>query len=219
MLSLSVSLRSCQFLSAGHFTLHQSPHQNIPSLFPTLSITSYCPWRPKLRGWVFLVKTVSDISPELNLAMPNGLCFLYHFHTDPSFLSLSKEGKVDEEVQGCFWLAQKKNFLFCVFHLLKDRRRNEESPLVPLAPSPRMVPVDSTSLYTLMPAAMHLSAAWHPPAPWCAGMAIPSLLHTTWDCSPTHTQIPLTQPCHTTLTPLRLLLGISELMLHWSVPI
>lgn len=35
-----------------------------------------------------------------------------------------------------------------------------------------------------------------------------SLLHTTWDCSTTRTQTPLTQPCHITLTPLRLLLGV-----------
>ena len=212
LLSLSVCLRACQFLSAGHFTLHQSLHQNVPCLFPTLSITNYCPLSSKPRGWVFLVKTVSDIIPELNLAVPNGLCLLC-----PSFLSLSKEERVDGEVQGCFWLAQ-KNFLSRVFHLLEHRRWNEESPLVPLAPSPRMVPLDSPSLYTLMPAAMHLlqpgtlqihgTLAW-PSLYFCTphGTALPPTLEHFW-----HNYA-------TPLTPLHLLVGVSELVLQWSVPI
>lgn len=58
LLSLFLSLKACQFPSSGHFAFHQSPHQNIPILFPTLSITSYCSQRAELRGQVFLLNTV-----------------------------------------------------------------------------------------------------------------------------------------------------------------
>lgn len=129
----------------------------------------------------------------------------------PSFLSLSKEGRVDEEVQGCFWLAQKKHFLSCVFLLLKEGRGKQESPLVPLAPSPRIVPVDSPSLYTLMPAAMHLL---QPDTLQLQGVLVqPS----HYSCTPHGTALPPTLKSlwHNRATPLSQLYVCSYVYLNW----
>lgn len=129
----------------------------------------------------------------------------------PSFLSLSKEGRVDEEVQGCFWLAQKKHFLSCVFLLLKDGRGKQESPLVPLAPSPRIVPVDSPSLYALMPAAMHLL---QPDTLQLHGVLVqPS----HYSCTPHGTALPPTLKSlwHNHAAPLSQLYVCSYVYLNW----
>lgn len=130
------------------------------------------------------MKAVSDISPEPNQAMPSELCLLC-----PSFPSLS-EGGVDEEVQGCFCLAQKKNFLSCTF-LLLNRNRKMREPVSPFC-------FQLQDCLCGLPPPLHFDAccpalaAWHPPALWRSGTVIPSVLHVTCDCFPTHTKILLT---------------------------
>lgn len=111
--------------------------------------------------------------------MPSELCLLR-----PSFPSLSEEGRVDEEVQGCFCLAQKKNFLSCIFLLLNRKTRELTSPSC----SQPQDCLCGHSLYTLMPAAPCLQ----PGTLHLHGMlAGPSVLRVTWDCSSTRTKIPL----------------------------
>lgn len=142
---------------------------DIPSLFPALPITPGCPWRSEPRGRMGIPGGICvRHQPALALAMPDRLQLLC-----PGFLSLRKEGRVKEGLQGCSWLAQKENSFSFIFILQKDGRRKPVSPLVPPSLSPSELP------QSLHPDPCSHVLAWHSPDPWNAAMAIPLLLHVT----------------------------------------